>query len=397
MTTNQDILSFLRVDKEAREKEKQQEKEARCKERQEDMEKIADMIKTGVSEEVRSAIQPVEDRLARQEKETEGLGQQICTLMKEMEELKSESKNRQETPNPVSVEPTIALETYADVVGKGSQQEEDREYNRRVQEICNYGRKIIGFTPIEPRMLELQIQSFGAKSEEEAMRMEIHSYWKCEMKIKPSEIEKVEIVRIFHPSKEDWDTLYVEFKNEVDVDKIFGYTRVMVKKDHRVVRWFPTEMFERYRAVEKIAFDMREEKKKLGIKLQTRVKIGKYDIELKYRLPDSYWRDQPLPGDLPKIDPGARARPVMSASPPPGRPGRAPTSPTSSRPSRADMLATAIDGVLANQKALKAAEVEMSKKENEKKRQFSGSHEDESMKRPKGDELGGEMDLVLER
>jgi hypothetical protein len=61
------------------------------------------------------------------------------------------------------------------------------------------------------------------------------------------------------------------------------------------------------------------------------------------------------------------------------------------------LLATAIDGVLANQKALKAAEVEMSKKENEKKRQFSGSHEDESMKRPKGDELGGEMDLVLDK
>ena len=73
-------------------------------------------------------------------------------------------------------------------------------------------------------MLELQKQSFGAKSEEEAMMMEIQSYWKCEMKIKPSEIEKIAIVSIFHPAKEDWDTLYVEFKNEFDVDRIFGYT-----------------------------------------------------------------------------------------------------------------------------------------------------------------------------
>ena len=51
--------------------------------------------------------------------------------MKEMEELKSEYRNRQETPKPLSVKSTIALETYRDIVGKGSQQEEGREYNRK--------------------------------------------------------------------------------------------------------------------------------------------------------------------------------------------------------------------------------------------------------------------------
>ena len=66
----------------------------------------------------------------------------------------------------------------------------------------------------------------------------IKSYMKCEMKVPPSEIEKLEIVRVFHPAKEDWNTLYLEFVNEYDANKVFGYTNVMVKQDHRVVDWY---------------------------------------------------------------------------------------------------------------------------------------------------------------
>ena len=67
MTSNQDILSFLRSEKETREKEKEQEKACRAKERDEDMNKIAVMIRDGVREEVRGALQPIEDRLGKQE------------------------------------------------------------------------------------------------------------------------------------------------------------------------------------------------------------------------------------------------------------------------------------------------------------------------------------------
>ena len=63
MATNQDILSFLKNSQEARNREKDEEKEARSKERQEDMAQISDMIRNGVKEEVKNAIQPVEDRM----------------------------------------------------------------------------------------------------------------------------------------------------------------------------------------------------------------------------------------------------------------------------------------------------------------------------------------------
>ena len=107
-------------------------------------------------------------------------------------------------------------------------------------------------------MLDLQIQSFWAKNMEEAMLMEVKSYLKVEMKVNPSEIEKLDIVRIFHTAKENWNVLYVEFGSECEVDKIFSYTRGMVKQDHRIVRWYPRQMYDRYRAVESIAYDIRK-------------------------------------------------------------------------------------------------------------------------------------------
>ena len=66
------------------------------------------------------------------------------------------------------------------------------------------------------------------------------------MKVLPSEIEKLDIVRIFPPSgQDDWNILYVEFGSEFQVDKVFQHTKYMKKQDHRVIHWFPREMKER--------------------------------------------------------------------------------------------------------------------------------------------------------
>ena len=192
----------------------------------------------------------------------------------------------------------------------------------KIRDICSKARKIVGFTPIEPRMLEIQKNSYGAKDNEEAMLMEIKSYWKCEMKVKPSDIEKMKIVRIFPPAKEDWDTLYVEFENEFDVDKMFRYTRIMCKPDHRLKRWIPKELFERYRTLEYITYTRRESMKDKGIKLKTRVKVGRDDLDLSVKFPNSGWKSEPLPHGLPDIDIHAVGGPAITLSPPPGRPDR---------------------------------------------------------------------------
>ena len=87
------------------------------------------------------------------------------------------------------------------------------------------------------------------------------------------------------------------------MNKVFGYSKVMVKQDHKVVDWYPKQIFDRYRALETIAYVMRLEMKRRNIKLRTRVKVGLYDLELSTKLPNStVWRTQYLPDNLPKID-----------------------------------------------------------------------------------------------
>ena len=250
MTTNQDILSFLRVDKEAKEKEKEQEKEAHAKEkeedrqlrateRQEDMEHILAMIQRGVQKEVRAAIQPVEERLEIQEKVNQELTKQFNSVIKEMEHLKKAVNNQQEFPvlplplqhyNQGGFQGIWSTARGREVGGRRPEVEDD--YTVRKQEMCAPARRVVGFTPIEPRMIELQIQSYGAKDTEEAKIMEIKSYLKCEMKMKPSDIDKLDIVKIFPPAKENWNVLYVEFGSDYQVDMLFSHTRNMVKQDH---------------------------------------------------------------------------------------------------------------------------------------------------------------------
>ena len=197
--------------------------------------------------------------------------------------------------------------------------------NSRILDICSRARRIVGFTPIEPRMIEIQKEAYGAKDTEEAMLMEIKSYLKCEMKVKPTDIERIDFVRIFPPAKTDWDTLYVEFGTETEVDRLFTHTRVIQKSDHRLVRWIPKELYERFRALDSISYTMRENMKAQGVKLRTRIKVGRLDLEFSLKSPNSVWRSEPLPDGLPQIDLEATRRSSLSSSPPPGRPNRSST------------------------------------------------------------------------
>ena len=225
---------------------------------------ILDMIKQGVKTEVNAAIQEVEVRLEQQEKLNQELAIQelviqVHSLVNELENLKRGVQGDQEA-FPVLPKPQGLCQSSKGQVSlyrSSSSEEKEHESDRKVKELCALGRRVVVFLPIEPRMLELQIQSFGAKDQEEAMLMEIKSYLKCEMKVKPSDINNLDIVKIFPPAKDNWNVLYVEFGSEYQVDRLMAYTREIVKQDHRVVRWYPKQMYERYRAVESIAYDIR--------------------------------------------------------------------------------------------------------------------------------------------
>ena len=65
MTTNIEILEFLKADREARAREKEEETVARAKERVDDMKKIEEMLKNAMKIEVMAALEPLEERMNR--------------------------------------------------------------------------------------------------------------------------------------------------------------------------------------------------------------------------------------------------------------------------------------------------------------------------------------------
>ena len=57
--------------------------------------------------------------------------------------------------------------------------------------------------------------------------------------------------------------------------------------------------------------------KEKGVKLRTRIAVGKDDLEFSTKMPNGRWRYRPLPKGIPGIDLEARRLSVTS-SPPPG-------------------------------------------------------------------------------
>ena len=315
MTSNQDIMLFLKNNEENREKEKQEDMKARAAERKEDMQKILEMIAMGVKREVTSVLKPLEERLEQQEKANLDMARQFIIIKEQLEALKKVGRKEEFPPLPVHSDHSVS-EDHLSVSRRPGQIATDNE--EEVRHMCADARRVIGLTPIEPRMLEIQMQSYGARNKEEAMLMEVKSFLKCEMKVRPSEIDKLDIVKVFHPAKDNWNVIYVELGSEYQVDSLFSYTRMMVKKDHRVTRWIPRKMYQRFSALQTVAYNMR---KNDGVK--TRVKIGQCDFELSIREQgSSYWKRCPLPVDLPQIEASILSSPKNDSSPPPGRPGR---------------------------------------------------------------------------
>ena len=133
----------------------------------------------------------------------------------------------------------------------------------------------------------------------------IMKFLKLNLKMDERTRNNLNIMEIYPNDNEDFDTLYIKCKNQDDIGCITSHAKNLPKNWNEdeerptLVTHIPTELYNRYKACEKLLWAIRTQNKG---KYQTNLRLGKTDIILRFKE-----KTDPTPwGHLPiiKIPPG---------------------------------------------------------------------------------------------
>ena len=247
--TIEDVFAFLKNDK-----------EERLKEKEKDRLELKQLISDGVKKEVKSLIDPVNERVKQVESVQEHMEDQIKVMSEELKELREQlyakTSGSQSVPDnypPKSISRGSGSESSS--VGQSS------DMTSELLEIISLGRRTIGLHKIDEADLERmrQDQYGGAKTEEEERLLAVKEYLKCELKIDSETIESMEIERIFSPPMTSPSHLYVTFKKESSVARVFEQTRIM-RSGSRILYYVPRQFKYRAKAIRDLEYQIRQGK-----------------------------------------------------------------------------------------------------------------------------------------
>ena len=322
MTSNEDLMEFLRKMEEKRAVDREADRQE-LKERQEDKEEIIKVIDECLGEKVAEATAPIREQTEAVVKAQSQMKEQVELLMGEMkavkEKLNSGGSDTRTSSNGL---------TMAEVISSSSRTGQDRQtvredgFGRQDPElgtIISLARRTVGLHKIDQADLVRmrQEQYGGAKSEEEEKLLAVKEYLKLELKLDRTTLERMDIERIFFPAKEDPQCLYVTFKHVASVAKIYQKTFIM-RKESRIITYIPKQFYNRFRTISEFEYNLREEEK-----CRTRIKMGLRDLQL-FRKdgPGGKWELVSLPTGLPPVELNSSSSLAESGSPAPGRPGQ---------------------------------------------------------------------------
>ena len=135
------------------------------------------------------------------------------------------------------------------------------ENDTEVAGLVEYATKIIGFKPIEAKDISRIKRMKEIVDTEEAKRECLSEFLRCEMRMSKETVGELldKIVKIWEPSdEEDWDRLYVEFKDEKSVKTCYSYCKFMKNKDSQILQYFPLHFRDQYRTLDTIAYKLRK-------------------------------------------------------------------------------------------------------------------------------------------
>ena len=368
--SNNAILEFLMNDKkeevERKAKEKKQEDERRQAEREEDakrMDKFKDELINSVRKEIKNevqvAIEPLKERQEKTEKEAEETNEKVEMIFQEMKKMKEQMNKIVE----IGANPGKGRATDIESVGESERDnlpegwrlrnktlESRRECSTGMEDqsakLLRNARRVLGFKPIDRvhvehcmRRVEQDEENLSKEEAwERAKEKAVSEFLKYEMKMKEDDIEQLKTVMIYPPAKEEWNVLYVEYEHVEMVNFVMSFAQFMRKgeKDNRpsVEKYIPMELFKRYSAIEKIAYEIRKES---NFRTATNVSFGEKDFILKSRPKDIHpggrrtpWHQLEavkLPADIPQFELHLVRKVPQSPRSPGQAPGRPPRTP----------------------------------------------------------------------
>ena len=331
MTSNEDLMGFLLKMEEKRTAEKEELGKIRKQEREEDRNEMIKLMDNCMGEKILAAVAPLQDRTEKVEMAQLEMKDQVSMLMEEMKAVKENLSSEKSVP----VSKSSSVRTWAEASSSGSVrhqgpgplqqqaagygtgaggQEEDE-----IRPIISLSRRTVGLQKIDKDDLTRmrQEQFGGAKNEEEEKVLAVREYLHLEIKLARSTIDNMEIEKIFTPAtaRDSHQWLYVTFKHEASVHKIYEKTYIM-RKESRIMNYIPKEFHSRFQAIRDLDNSIRLEEK-----CKTRIKMGFMDLQLhkKDKLTGK-WQLVTLPAGLPPVEFGISPKKADSGSPAPGRP-----------------------------------------------------------------------------
>ena len=297
-----DIMKLLNEMEERRQQEREEDKRER--------KAVADEIKEGVKKEMQESMKPWQERTIRVEESTAEMREEVKRLAIELREIKEQvvtglkkqsyasaaGRNGASCSSPTGANTVLISNTVST--------KEDLEEKARIASLLSSGSKVIGLKPIDKRhvehvkrRLEDIVDETEVQRDERAKKGAVNLFLKHEMRMKDEDIEELDIVKIFSPAKDEWNTLYVELATWEMAKFLTSFTTYMRRNTAgedrvEVIKYIPRDLFTRYKAVNAFGNKLRLESNNT---MSFRVNFGREDFVLQQK-PLS------LPANLPPFE-----------------------------------------------------------------------------------------------
>ena len=302
-------------------------------------------IRIGIKEEIQAEMKPLEERTSKIEDAAEKMGDKVDMLVKKVTSLEGQLTVLKEKPQEASYSEVTRMRQPPLLPGREQEKYEARQaprgpHEEKVEEKKELFRKaatVVGLKPIDKLHVQhiMRRQKEDMKNETEdvqwkaAMKTAVKMYLNSEMRIKGEDYDKLNIVDIFPPTKEDWNVLYVKLESQEQAQFLYTFTQYMRKnfKDDgkpEVQLYVPKQLYSRFMAINHMAFKIREESNKM---IRTRVTLGKDDFVLQQRHKNDTGRGWGEPIPLPEDIPGMEFSVQRGHLSPGEAPGRTPLTP----------------------------------------------------------------------